>query len=130
MYGASTITVLFLTWRVALTFDTVTDPTGGFWSVMEWIIIVNTLAFLFMPYAMLGSWLFDKGHTKRWQTMLGGVVIAFGFGWFMLLADLMDMDEHGAFGIPFINFIVLLSAGGIGGVYAHQEWFRTSKDAA
>ena len=130
LYGMLTILILLGTWRLAVVIDKATQGWDLFWLPFEWVVLQFTSALLLMPFFMLGSWLFDNNRSKRWHSMMGGALIAFGYGWFLLLLDLLGMGEHEAFGIPFLNFIALGVSGMIAGVYAHRVWFPANSNAA
>lgn len=128
-YGVLTILILVGTWRLAVTIDKATQGWDLFWLPFEWVVLQLTVAPLLMPFSMLGNWLFDHGRTRRWQSMIGGCVIALAYSWFLLLLGLFGMGEHGAFGIPFLNFLALCVCGVIAGAYAHRVWFPAPSDA-
>lgn len=129
-YGGLTIAILFGAWRLAVTIDTAKSAVDWFWLPFEWVILQFTFFLLVIPLAMIGSWLFDHGHHRRWQSVLGTVLLAMTYGWMLFVFDLLGMDEHAAFGIPFANFLVLLISGALGGIYAHRVWFAVDTDAA
>jgi hypothetical protein len=129
-YAVLTILLLVGAWRLAVTIDKASQGWDLFWLPFEWIILQLTVAVLLMPFSMLGNWLIDNGHTGLWYAIFGGALIGSGYSWFLLLLGLFGMGEHGAFGIPFLNFLALGVSGMIAGVYAHRVWFPAGSDAA
>lgn len=125
LYGGLTIALMFGAWRLAVTIDTAANVLDWFWLPFEWALLQFSFFLLVLPNVMLGGWLFDRQYDKRWQSALGCSVIAFLYGWMMFVFDLLGMEKHGAFGVPFANFYVLVFAGLVGGIYAHRVWFAS-----
>ncbi len=122
--GGLTIAILFGAWRLAVTIDNAANAFDWFWLPFEWALLQFTLFLLVLPLALVGEWLFDRAYTQLWQSVLCSVVLAFLYGWIMFVFDLLAMGEACAFGIPFVNFLALITAGAVGGAYAHRVWFK------